>query len=165
MCDTDLQFQFAWQGLANVDPDVDAIYQLTQPLNIVFNANSPSVVLPKGIMAPLSSQNTLYASEALWSLMLPVTPTFRCPLNDLPLLFSAKFTTFPKSHVEQLEIPVKLLYMWTYVGMQRPTFSPIKAAASRAPFENRHEIYNAIPFMYFTELLMCDRAIHESIRP
>ncbi len=75
--DLGLQKQLALQGLANVDPDVDAIYQLTQPLNIVFNPNSPSVVLPKGIMAPLSSQNTLFASEALWSLMLPVTTTIR----------------------------------------------------------------------------------------
>lgn len=77
MFDISLQMRFALQGLANVDPDVDAIYRLTQPLNIMFNHNSPSVVLPKGIMAPFSSQNTLFASEALWSLMLPVTTTSR----------------------------------------------------------------------------------------
>ena len=77
LCDTDLRMRFAWQGLADVDPDVDALYRLTQPLNIVFDANSPSVVLPEGIMAPLNSQNTIYASEALWSLILPVTTTSR----------------------------------------------------------------------------------------
>lgn len=68
----------AAQGLADVDPDVDAIYRLTQPLNISFARNTPSVVLPRGIMAPFNSQNTLFDRDALWGLLIPVTTTFRC---------------------------------------------------------------------------------------
>jgi hypothetical protein len=65
------------QGLANVDPDVDAIYRLTQPLNLMFEEDSAAVALPKGIMCPFNSQNTLFAREALWGLLIPVTTTFR----------------------------------------------------------------------------------------
>jgi hypothetical protein len=65
------------QGLADVDPDVDAIYRLTQPLGVAFDAKRPSVVLPRGVMTPFNSQNTLFARDALWGLLIPVTTTFR----------------------------------------------------------------------------------------
>ena len=38
------------QGLADVDPDVDAIYRLTQKLGVNFAADTASVVLPEGVM-------------------------------------------------------------------------------------------------------------------
>lgn len=65
------------QGLANLDPDVDAIYRLTQPLNVQFKTNLPAVVLPEGTMCPWNSQNTLFARDALWGLLIPITTTFR----------------------------------------------------------------------------------------
>ncbi|EIE18111.1 hypothetical protein COCSUDRAFT_49414 [Coccomyxa subellipsoidea C-169] len=65
------------QGLADMDPDVDAIYRLTQPLGIAFDSNVPLVVFPHGVMAPFNSQNTLFARDALWGLLIPVTTTFR----------------------------------------------------------------------------------------
>ena len=68
------------QALVDVDPDVDAIYRLTQPLSVAFEAKSPSVVLPHDVMAPFNSQNTLFARDALWGLLIPVTTTFRCRL-------------------------------------------------------------------------------------
>lgn len=76
------------QGLADVDPDVDAIFRLTQPLNITFAKSAPSVVLPHGIMAPFNSQNTLFDRDALWGLLLPVTTTFRC---DRPICYWAEY--------------------------------------------------------------------------
>ncbi len=45
-------------GLANKDPDVDAIFRLTRKLNITF-ANSEPVNIPIGIMTPYNSQNTV----------------------------------------------------------------------------------------------------------
>ncbi|CAL5224033.1 g6654 [Coccomyxa viridis] len=65
------------QGLANLDPDVDAIYRLTQPLNVHFRADLPAVVLPDTVVCPWNSQNTLFARDALWGLLIPITTTFR----------------------------------------------------------------------------------------
>lgn len=65
------------QGLANNDPDVDAIYRLTLPLGVKFDANAFSVVLPRNVVTPFNSQNTLFLRDALWALVLPVTTTMR----------------------------------------------------------------------------------------
>lgn len=71
-----------YQGLANGDPDVDALFRLTRKsrgvtLNITFDANAPGVVLPPGVFAPFNSQNTLYHYSAFWGLLIPVSTTFR----------------------------------------------------------------------------------------
>ena len=42
------------QSLANVDPDVDAIYRLTQPLGITFDPQAFDVVLPSGSFCPFN---------------------------------------------------------------------------------------------------------------
>ena len=79
-----------WQGLA----DVDAIYRLTQPQDISFEADAPLIVLPEGTMAPHNSQNTLFTNDALWGLVLPVTVTFRfvtaCALATLCAIATAQ---------------------------------------------------------------------------
>jgi len=69
------------QGLANGDPDVDAIYRLTQknhkyPINLTFQNVEP-VVLPHQVMSPFNSQNTLFHYETFWGLLIPVTTAFR----------------------------------------------------------------------------------------
>jgi len=64
------------QGLADLDPDVDAIYRLTQPLNISFDPSAP-VSVPAGLMCPWNSQNTLFHDSALWAMLIPTTTTFR----------------------------------------------------------------------------------------
>lgn len=70
------------QYLANNDPDVDAIYRLTQPLPFDFSSkSSPQLVLPYNcadkrkrlVFAPYNGQATLHLYSALWSLLLPVT--------------------------------------------------------------------------------------------
>jgi len=65
-----------WQGLADGDPDVDAIYRLTnnQPCN--FDDRSP-LVLDEGTLCPFNSQNTAYCREAFPLLYLPALVTFR----------------------------------------------------------------------------------------
>jgi len=65
------------QGLANYDPDVDAIFRLTRPLNIFFSEDAAPISLPKGLMCPYNTQNTLYYKRAFWGLLVPITTTFR----------------------------------------------------------------------------------------
>jgi len=66
------------QSLANHDPDVDAIYRLTQPLPFDFFTElavtgKSTVAIPKGVYTPYNAQATLHMYNALWSLLLPVT--------------------------------------------------------------------------------------------
>lgn len=64
------------QGLANGDPDVDAIYRLTQPLKIIFDDSDP-ISIPEGMMCPWNSQNTFFHESAFWGTLIPITTTFR----------------------------------------------------------------------------------------
>ena len=65
-----------WQGLADEDPDVDAIYQLTDNTPCWFSPRQP-VVLGEGTLASLNSQNTLVRRELFSLLYLPTRVTFR----------------------------------------------------------------------------------------
>ena len=70
------------QGLVNGDPDVDAIFRLTRKhvstnLDIKFDRKAPPVTLPRGTFTPYNSQNTMFEYDALWSLVLPRTVSFR----------------------------------------------------------------------------------------
>lgn len=61
-----------WQGLVNVDPDVDAIYRLIDGAPCVFKDKVP-VVLEKNVVSPFNSQNTLFTKKMFPLLYLPVT--------------------------------------------------------------------------------------------
>ncbi|MDP4261605.1 MAG: STELLO glycosyltransferase family protein [Bacteroidota bacterium] len=65
-----------WQGLADDDPDVDAIYRLTSNTPCVFQKKG-SVVLEKGTVCPFNSQNTAIQKEFFPLLFLPSFVTFR----------------------------------------------------------------------------------------
>jgi len=65
-----------WQGLADEDPDVDAIYRLTSDVPCYFNKREP-IVIGKGTISPFNSQNTLYIKELFPLLYLPCFVTFR----------------------------------------------------------------------------------------
>jgi hypothetical protein len=65
-----------WQYLADEDPDVDAIYRLTDNTPIYFRKRSP-LVLDEGVVCPFNSQNTYFRREAFPLLYLPSTVTFR----------------------------------------------------------------------------------------
>ena len=66
-----------WQGLADLDPDVDAIYRLTSNKEVTFD-KAPPVVLGKGTWCPVNSQNTLFTNPAFFPLLyLPAFVTFR----------------------------------------------------------------------------------------
>ena len=65
-----------WQGLADEDPDVDAIYRLTNNQICNFNNTDP-VVLGKGTVSPFNTQNTLIIKNLFPLLYLPTYVTFR----------------------------------------------------------------------------------------
>jgi len=65
-----------WQGLADEDPDVDAIYRLTDDTPCYFNEREP-VVLKQGTLSPFNSQNTMIRKELFPLLYLPSYVTFR----------------------------------------------------------------------------------------
>lgn len=64
------------QGLADENPDVDAIYRLAFPLPISF-ARRPPVLLDKGVWSPFNSQNTTFFREAFLLSYLPYHCSFR----------------------------------------------------------------------------------------
>lgn len=65
-----------WQGLADEDPDVDAIYRLTSDQICNFNERAP-IVLGKGTISPFNTQNTIITRELFPLLYLPTCVTFR----------------------------------------------------------------------------------------
>ena len=66
-----------WQGLADLDPDVDAIYRLTSNKEVTFDKGDP-IVLGKETWCPFNSQNTLFTSPQFFPLLyLPAFVTFR----------------------------------------------------------------------------------------
>lgn len=65
-----------WQGLADEDPDVDAIYRLTSDVPCYFDERSP-LVLDKGTISPFNTQNTIIRKELFALLYLPTYVTFR----------------------------------------------------------------------------------------
>jgi hypothetical protein len=71
------------QGLADLDPDIDAIYRLTHVEelgHIIFQRRYP-IYIPPNFMAPFNSQNTLFDKRAFWGLFLPTSVSFR--LTDI----------------------------------------------------------------------------------
>lgn len=65
-----------WQGLADGDPDVDAIYRLTRDEPCTFD-QGPPIVLARGTVCPFNSQNTWFTRELFPLLYLPAFVTFR----------------------------------------------------------------------------------------
>ncbi|CAF1174619.1 unnamed protein product, partial [Didymodactylos carnosus] len=68
------------QYLADLDPDVDAIYRLANPMtlgHIRFIREQKPVALEPFTFSPYNTQNTITHYEAFWGLYLPVTTTFR----------------------------------------------------------------------------------------
>jgi hypothetical protein len=64
------------QGLADSDPDVDAIYRLTLPLPLSFRTDR-RVALQHGSWCPFNSQNTTWWKDAFPLLYLPAYCSFR----------------------------------------------------------------------------------------
>lgn len=80
--DTDIETRAAiahcpiQQGLADGNPDVDAVYRLVMPLPVSFK-EAPPIALEKGCWAPFNSQNTTWFREAFPLLYIPYHCSFR----------------------------------------------------------------------------------------
>lgn len=114
-----------WQFLADGDPDVDAIYRLTNNKRVRFSERQP-IVLDKDVICPTDSQNTFFRKECFPLLYLPSFVSFRFTdiLRGLllqPILWQANLSVgFGKATVFQernphdylkdfeLEIPIYL---------------------------------------------------------
>jgi hypothetical protein len=64
------------QGLADENPDVDAVFRMTQKLPIVFDKKG-NYFLEKGLWCPFNSQNTTWFKDAFPLLYLPSFCSFR----------------------------------------------------------------------------------------
>lgn len=64
------------QGLADGNPDVDAVYRLVLPLPINFEEKTP-LALGKGSWSPFNSQNTTWFKQAFPLLYIPSFCSFR----------------------------------------------------------------------------------------
>lgn len=64
------------QGLVQQNPDVDAVYRLTQLLPVYFE-NKGKLILRKNAWSPFNSQHTIWFREAYPLLYLPSTCSFR----------------------------------------------------------------------------------------
>jgi len=65
------------QFLADQDPDVDAIYRLTNNTLVNFDASAPSIYLTPGTWSPCNSQATLLHRDYFHTLYLPCFVPFR----------------------------------------------------------------------------------------
>jgi STELLO glycosyltransferases len=65
------------QGLADEDPDVDAVYRMLYSLPFFFDKGVDSIVLKDGAWCPFNSQNTTFFNDAFPLLYLPAKCSFR----------------------------------------------------------------------------------------
>ena len=65
------------QSAADIDPDVDAIFRLTQALPVHFKVveagDLKPIAFPKYAFVPFNAQACLFRRQAFWSLLLPMT--------------------------------------------------------------------------------------------
>ena len=88
-----------WQGLADKNPDVDAVYRLTSNSDCSFKERDP-IVLKKGTIAPFNTQNTQIIKNLFPLLYLPTTVSFRNTdilrgLVSQPIMWLYGYQQFP----------------------------------------------------------------------
>lgn len=76
-----------WQGMVSGDPDVDAIYRLTNPVNPEFGLR-PTVYLHHDNYCPFNSQNTFWSPRAF-------------PLMYLPVFVNPRFSDILRGYIAQ----------------------------------------------------------------
>jgi hypothetical protein len=127
-----------WQGLADEDPDVDAIYRLTNDNPCYFEKREP-VVCSSGTISPFNTQNTLFKENLFSLLYLPTTVTFR-------------YTDILRSLISQ---PIMWLYGYE-LGFVNAT-----VIQKRNPHNYFDDFISEIPMFQSTELVV--RLVQESI--
>jgi hypothetical protein len=104
-----------WQGLADISPDVDAIYRLAGLPDVNFDDTGPYGV-QKGTWTPFNSQNTLWPINNIALAYIPSTVSFRyCDIlrsivAQKALWNSGEIVGFSKASVYQLRNEHNLLH-------------------------------------------------------
>ena len=131
-----------WQGLADGDPDVDAVYRMTVGRSCRFEPAEP-LVLGRGSFSPFNSQNTLFQRKVFPLLYLPAFVSFR--FTDIlrgwvaqPILWRAGYRLgFTRATVLQVrnphdyledfksEIPVYFDIPVAFHGIRQLTHDPL----------------------------------------
>jgi len=117
-----------WQGLADEDPDVDAIYRLTDNTPCYFKKRDP-IVLGQGTISPFNSQNTMVRKELFLLMYLPTYVTFR-------------FTDILRGLIAQ---PIMWLYDYQ-LGFINAT-----VVQKRNPHDYMEDFISEIPMYQYTE--------------
>ena len=120
-----------WQGLADQDPDVDAIYRMIFDKDCYFKRRDP-VVLARGTISPFNTQNTAIRKELFPLLYLPTHVTFR-------------FTDILRGLIAQ---PI----MWEY-GYHLGFISP-NVIQKRNPHDYMKDFLSEIPMYEYCEKVM-----------
>jgi hypothetical protein len=120
-----------WQGLADEDPDVDAIYRLTDNTPCYFDEREP-VTLGKGTVSPFNTQNTIVRKELFTLMYLPTYVTFR-------------FTDILRGLIAQ---PIMWLYDYQ-LGFINAT-----VVQKRNPHEYMKDFLSEIPMYELTEKII-----------
>ena len=97
------------QGLADADPDVDAVYRMLYPLPFNFEVGHAPVLLAGGSWCPFNSQNTTFFESAFPLLYLPARCSFR--MTDIWRSFVAQriFSTSSSMIVDTGLLPMLAL--------------------------------------------------------
>ena len=145
-----------WHGLADLDPDVDAVYRLTaeHPDQFRFQ-KAPPLVLENGSYAPFNSQNTIFAPACFPLLYLPISVSFR--FTDILRSYVAQCIAqhhglqvgFTQANVYQLRNPHDLmddlrLEVDMYLRVEEAVEVVAAALKARRMEDNLLEAYRAL---------------------
>ena len=143
-----------WQGMADINPDVDAIYRLVFNKEIKFKNNDP-VALPSGSFCPFNSQNTLWNHKLIPYAYLPSTTSFR--FTDILRGYITQrvmweydlYLGFVGPNVYQERNPHNLMNDFKdeiecYLGVKQLVEILMKMKFSRDPMENMNSIYKKL---------------------
>lgn len=100
-----------YQSLADIDPDVDAIFRMTRELPVFFSKTDAIVVSPMASFAPWNAQATIFTPSAFYGLILPISVSGR--VSDIwrsyitsRLMWASGFhVAFTSSFVNQFRNP------------------------------------------------------------
>jgi hypothetical protein len=137
-----------WQGLADEDPDVDAIYRLTSDESCFFEKRNP-IVLKNNTICSFNSQNTIFRKELFALLYLPTYVTFR-------------FTDILRGLVAQ---PIMWLFNY-HLG-----FTSATVIQKRNPHDYMKDFVSEVPMYFHAEniikivlsVISADRSISDNL--
>jgi hypothetical protein len=139
------------QGLADENPDVDALYRLTYPLPIQFNKGL-KLALGQNAWSPFNSQNTFWFREAM-------------PLMYLPSYCNFRMTDIWRSFIAQRiawENEWSVLYHQSTVWQERNDHSLLKDFEDEIPgYLNNQKIIDVLMGLKLVagENAVCDNLI------